>query len=64
MRSDPRGLAERALGTAVTLLVAALALYVAVQLVLSVWVAVVVMAAVGGGVLILVAVWRSYRSGW
>lgn len=62
--TDPSSLLERFLGACVTLLVAALALNWAVNLLLEVWRP---LAAIGAFILAVTAgfmVWRSRRGGW
>lgn len=62
--TNPSSLLERFLGTCVTLLVAALALNWAVNLLLEVWRP---LAAIGAVVLAVTAgfmVWQSRRGGW
>ena len=62
--TDPGSLLERFVGACVTLLVAALALNWAVNLLLEVWRP---LAAIGGVVLAVTVgfmVWRSRRGGW
>jgi hypothetical protein len=62
--TNPSSLLERFLGACVTLLVAALALNWAVNLLLEVWRPLAVIGAVVLSVTISIMVWRSRRGGW
>lgn len=62
--TNPSSLLERFLGACVTLLVAALALNWAVNLLLEVWRPLAVIGAVLLSVIVGFLVWRSRRGGW
>ena len=62
--TNPSSLLERFLGACVTLLVAALALNWAANLLLEVWRPLAVFGAVVLAVTVGVIVWRSRRGGW
>lgn len=61
---DPRSLVERAVGACVLLLIGAFALRWAVQVISSVWVALLIIFLVAGGA-VAVTVWlRRRNNGW
>lgn len=62
--TNPSSLLERFLGACVTLLVAALALNWAANLLLEVWRPLAVIGAVVLSVTVSIMVWRSRRGGW
>jgi len=62
--TEPRSLLERFLGASITLLVAAVALNWAVDLLLDVWRPLAVMGAAVLAVTAGVMFWRSRRGGW
>lgn len=64
MATDRRSLLDRLVGTCLSLLVGAAAVYIAVQLVEAVWVVLLVIALVAAVAVVGVAVLRGRSRGW
>ncbi|MDQ1742951.1 MAG: hypothetical protein QOE23_1290 [Pseudonocardiales bacterium] len=62
--SDPRGWIDKLVGAAMSVLVAALALYIAAQLVAAVWTILVACVAVAAVIGLAILVLRSRSGGW
>ena len=62
--SDPRSWLDRVVGACLSVLVGAVAVYIAVRLIEAVWVVLVVIGIVAACIALAVTVLRSRRNGW